>query len=274
MALKKYKPTTPSRRSASVSTFEEITRNRPERSLVSAKKRSSGRNSAGRITVRHRGGGHKRKYRIIDFKRDKAGIPAKVATIEYDPNRSANIALLHYVDGEKRYIIAPAGLEVGSQLMSGPDAEPVLGNALPISAIPLGLTLHNVEMEPGRGGKIARGAGGSARLMSREGCYAQIKLPSGEIRMINVKCMATIGIVGNSDHSAVNDGKAGRRRWRGIRPTVRGVAMNPVDHPMGGGEGRTSGGGHPVSPWGKLAKGGKTRCKRKPSSRFIVKGRK
>lgn len=274
MALKKYKPTTPSRRFATVSTFEEITRTKPEKSLVQPVKSTGGRNSAGRITVRHRGGGHKRKYRVIDFRRDKYGIPAKVASIEYDPNRSANIALLNYVDGEKRYILAPNGIKTGMMLNSGPEAEPLPGNALPLEKIPLGLFVHNIELTPGRGARMVRSAGTAAQLMSREGKMAHIKLPSGEIRMVHVKCQATIGQVGNSEHSSISDGKAGRKRWRGIRPTVRGVAMNPVDHPMGGGEGRSSGGGHPVSPWGKLAKGGKTRSKRKTSSKFIVKRRK
>lgn len=274
MALKKYRPRTPSRRFATVSTFEEITSKRPEKALVEPTRKSAGRNSAGRITVRHRGGGHKRRYRVIDFRREKFGVPAKVATIEYDPNRSANIALLHYVDGEKRYILAPVGLKVGQQVCSGPDVEPLTGNALPLEKIPLALLVHNIELVPGRGGKLVRGAGSSAQLMSREGRYANLKLPSGEIRMVNVKCVATIGQVGNVEHGSVSDGKAGRRRWRGVRPTVRGVAMNPVDHPMGGGEGRSSGGGHPVSPWGQLAKAGKTRPKRKPSGKFIVKRRK
>jgi large subunit ribosomal protein L2 len=274
MALKKYDPTTPSLRFTTVSTFDEITKAKPERALTRPGKSQAGRNSAGRITVRHRGGGHKRRYRVIDFRRDKPGIPAKVASIEYDPNRSANIALLHYVDGEKRYILAPAALEVGAVLLSGPDAEATVGNALPLSKIPLGLTLHNVEIEPGRGGRIVRTAGAGAQLMARDGKFAQLKLPSGEIRLINVKCMATIGQVGNAERSGRSDGKAGRKRWRGIRPTVRGVAMNPVDHPMGGGEGRSSGGGHPVSPWSQLAKGGKTRSKRKTSGKFIVKRRK
>jgi large subunit ribosomal protein L2 len=256
-----------------VSAFDEITADRPQRSLVEPRKHKAGRNSAGRITTRHRGGGHKRRYRSIDFRRDKPGIPAKVATIEYDPNRSANIALLHYVDGEKRYILAPQGLKVGQTVLSGPDAEPMVGNALPLGRIPLGLAVHNVELTPGGGGKIVRSAGNGAQLMAREGRFAQVKLPSGEIRLINVECMATVGQVGNGEHSSASDGKAGRRRWRGIRPTVRGVAMNPVDHPMGGGEGRSSGGGHPVSPWGKLAKSGRTRHKRKPSSKFIVKRR-
>jgi len=274
MALRKYKPRSPSLRFTTVSTFEEITRSKPERSLVRSLKRKAGRNSAGRITVRHRGGGHKRRYRVIDYRREKAGIPAKVAAIEYDPNRSANIALLHYADGEKRYILAPDGVEVGRTLVSGPDAEPTPGNALPLAKIPLGVPVHNVELAPGRGGRLARSAGGSAQLMSREGSMAHLRLPSGEVRMVSVDCQATVGRVGNPDHSGASDGKAGRRRWRGIRPTVRGVAMNPVDHPMGGGEGRSSGGGHPVSPWGQLAKGGKTRPKRKPSNRFIVKRRK
>jgi len=274
MPLKKYKPTTPSQRFATVATFETISKSEPERSLTEAKKSRGGRNSNGRITVRHRGGGHKRKYRMVDFRRDKLGIPAKVARIEYDPNRSANIALLHYVDGEKRYILAPAGLETGSTVMSGGDAEAVIGNCLPLSRIPLGMAIHNIELEPGRGGRLVRSAGNGAQLMAREGKFAHVKLPSGEVRMINVSCMATVGQVGNSEHAGISDGKAGRRRWRGIRPTVRGVAMNPVDHPMGGGEGRSSGGGHPVSPWSTLAKGGKTRHKRKPSSKFIVKRRK
>jgi len=273
MALRKYKPTTPSRRSTTVSTFDEITKDKPERSLVESGKRKAGRNSAGRITVRHRGGGHKRQYRVIDFRRDKFGVPAKVAAIEYDPNRSANIALLHYADGEKRYILAPAGLKVGMRLVSGPQAEPMTGNAMRLQRVPLGTFIHNIELEPGRGAQLVRTAGAGAQLVAREGRFAHVKLPSGEIRMLNVNCMATVGQVGNAEHSSVSDGKAGRRRWRGIRPTVRGVAMNPVDHPMGGGEGRSSGGGQPVSPWGKLAKGGRTRQKRKPSGRFVVKRR-
>lgn len=256
-----------------MSSFEEITKASPERSLVRARKQKAGRNAAGRITVRHRGGGHKRHRRLLDFRREKFGVPARVAAIEYDPNRSANIALLHYADGEKRYILAPLGLSVGTTVMSGPDAEPIEGNALPLAKIPLGMTIHNVELKPGRGGAMVRSAGEGAQLMSREGDLANVKLPSGEIRKIHLKCMATVGRVGNPDHSAISDGKAGRRRWRGIRPTVRGVAMNPVDHPMGGGEGRSSGGGHPVSPWGKPAKGGKTRSRRNPSDKFIVKRR-
>lgn len=273
MALKKYKPRTPSRRFTVLSAFDEITRDRPERALTRPKKSTAGRNSSGRITVRHRGGGHKRKYRCVDFRRDKAGIPARVAEIEYDPNRSARIALLHYADGEKRYILCPLGLKKDATVMSGSNAEPEPGNALPLSDIPLGLPIHNIEMTPGRGGQLVRSAGLSAQLMSREGKYAQIKLPSGEIRLILAKCYATIGQVGNVDHGKISSGKAGRSRWLGRRPTVRGVAMNPVDHPMGGGEGRTSGGGHPTSPWGTLAKGKRTRKKRKASSKFIVQRR-
>jgi large subunit ribosomal protein L2 len=274
MALKEYNPVTPGRRFALVPAFDEITKRKPERGLVEARKRGSGRNNMGRITIRHRGGGHKKKYRRIDFLREKAGIPATVASIEYDPNRSARIALLNYADGEKRYILAPQGVAVGARLISGASAEPTPGNAMPLGAIPLGLFVHNIELAPGGGAKLVRGAGGGAQLMSREGNLANLRLPSGEIRMINVRCQATIGQVGNAEHTGVSDGKAGRRRWRGIRPTVRGVAMNPIDHPMGGGEGRSSGGGHPVSPWGKLSKGGKTRPRRKPSGRFIVKRRK
>jgi large subunit ribosomal protein L2 len=274
MALKKHRPVTASRRFMELSDFAEVTRNRPEPSLLEPKKSRAGRNSAGRITVRHRGGGHKQRYRIVDFRREKHDVPAKVAEIEYDPNRSANIALLHYLDGEKRYILAPAGLKVGQQVLSGERAEPVVGHSMPISRIPLGMAVHNLELVPGRGGKVVRSAGQSAVIMSREGQQANVKLPSGEIRLFNVNCSATIGAVGNSEHENVVSGKAGRARWLGIRPTVRGVAMNPVDHPMGGGEGRTSGGGHPVSPWGQLAKGKRTRSKNKISNKFIVKRRK
>lgn len=274
MPLKKHKPTTPSRRHMVLSDFAEITKSSPERSLVRAKKSNAGRNSAGRISVRHRGGGHKRRYRVIDFKRDKFGIPAKVASIEYDPNRSARIALLHYADGEKRYIIAPAGLKVGTMVMSGPDAEPAVGNALPLNKIPLGMAVHNIELIAGRGGQMVRSAGTSAQLMSREEEFAHIKMPSGEIRLVRTNCLATIGRVGNVEHNNIVMGKAGRKRWLGIRPTVRGVAMNPVDHPMGGGEGRTSGGGHPKSPWGLLAKGKRTRDKGKQSNQYIVERRK
>ncbi|MDF7807064.1 50S ribosomal protein L2 [Pontiellaceae bacterium B12219] len=274
MPLKAHKPYTPSRRHMVLSDFAEITKSSPERSLVKAKKQKAGRNSAGRISVRHRGGGHKRRYRVIDFRRDKIGIPAKVASIEYDPNRSARIALLHYADGEKRYIIAPQNLKVGSTLMSGPDAEPSVGNALPLSKIPLGMAVHNIELIAGRGGQLVRSAGTSAQLMSRESEFANVKMPSGEIRMIRTGCMATIGRVGNVEHNNIVMGKAGRKRWLGIRPTVRGVAMNPVDHPMGGGEGRTSGGGHPKSPWGLLAKGKRTRDKQKQTNKYIVERRK
>ncbi len=274
MGLKTYKPTTPAMRFTAAPSFEEITKKRPEKALLRAKKSMAGRNNAGRVTIRHRGGGHKRFFRVIEFKRDKLGVPAKVAAIEYDPNRSARIALLHYRTGEKTYILAPLGLKVGSVVMAGPNVEPMEGNALPLSEIPLGLPVHNIELYPGCGAKLVRGAGMAAQIMAREGEYAHVKLPSGEIRMINIKCYATIGQVGNLDHENVSLGKAGRKRWLGWRPTVRGVAMNPIDHPMGGGEGRTSGGGHPVSPWGQLAKGKKTRGPRKASRRFIVQRRK
>ena len=270
MPLKSHNPTTPSRRHMVLSDFAEITKSTPERSLVKAKKSKAGRNSAGRISVRHRGGGHKRRYRLIDFKREKFGVPAKVAAIEYDPNRSARIALLHYADGEKRYILAPAGLQVGSTVVSGPDAEPALGNALPLGRIPVGMAVHNIELIAGKGGQLVRSAGTSAQLMSREEEFAHIKMPSGEIRLVRTNCLATIGRVGNVEHNNIQMGKAGRKRWLGIRPTVRGVAMNPVDHPMGGGEGRTSGGGHPQSPWGLLAKGKRTRDKKKASNKYIV----
>ena len=272
MAIKTYRPTTPSLRHTALSSFEDITRDRPERSLVKAARRASGRGAGGRISVRHRGGGHKRNIRILDFRREKYGIPAKVAAIEYDPGRTARIALLHYVDGEKRYILAPNGLAVGTLLLSGPDAEPSVGNSLPLSRIPLGSNVHNLELTPGRGGQLVRSAGMSAILMNREGEMANVKLPSGEVRMLRSACYATIGQVGNADHENVSLGKAGRKRWLGIRPTVRGVAMNPVDHPMGGGEGRATG-GHPESPWGQYAKGLKTRKKRK-SKRFIISRRK
>ena len=274
MGLKSYKPRSDGTRFRVSSTFEEITEKRPVRRLTEPARHKAGRNNAGRITVRHRGGGAKRRYRIVDFRRDKIGIPARVTAIAYDPNRSANLALLSYVDGEKRYIIAPEGLKVGALVMSGPDAEPSVGNALPIDRIPLGLPIHNIEMVPGKGGILVRSAGLSAQIMGREGGFATIRMPSGEVRRVPSACMATVGAVGNSDWSGIKLGKAGRKRWMGIRPTVRGVAMNPVDHPMGGGEGRTSGGGQPRSPWGKLAKGGKTRKPRKPSNKFIVKRRK
>jgi len=274
MALKKYKPVTPSRRFMIVSGLDDVTKRTPERSLLEPAKNRAGRNAAGRITVRHRGGGHKRRYRRIDFKRNKRGIPAKVAAIEYDPNRSARIALLHYADGEKRYILAPLGLEPGATVMTGPDAEPATGNALPLARIPLGLPIHNIEMTEGRGAQLVRTAGAAAQIMAREGKYAHVKLPSGEVRMIAVTCYATVGQVGNVEHESESSGKAGRTRWLGRRPTVRGVVMNPVDHPMGGGEGRSSGGGPPVSPWGQETKGRKTRKKRKPSKKFILRRRK
>ena len=274
MPLKTFKPYTPARRFTELSDFSEVTKKTPEKSLVQFKKSTAGRNSVGRVTIRHRGGGHKRFYRLIDFKRDKRDIPAKVAAIEYDPNRSARIALLHYKDGEKRYILAPLSLRVGAVVMAGAAAEPTDGNALPLGSIPPGLPIHNIELVPGRGAQMVRGAGMAARIMAKEGEYAHVKLPSGELRMVSLKCYATIGQVGNLDHENVSLGKAGRKRWKGIRPTVRGVAMNPIDHPMGGGEGRSSGGGHPVTPWGQLTKGKKTRNRRKPSGSFILQRRK
>jgi len=274
MPVKSFRPTTPAQRFKKVSSFEEITKTSPERSLVKPKKRISGRNSNGRITVRRRGGGAKRQYRLIDFKRNKDGIPARVAAIEYDPNRSARIALLHYADGEKRYILAPNGLKVGDELMSGPEAEIRVGNVLPMDNIPMGTEVHNIELKPGRGGQMARGAGASANLVAKEGAFVQLRLPSGEVRMVRRECRATIGQVGNLDHINITIGKAGRSRWLGRRPKVRGVAMNPVDHPMGGGEGKSSGGRHPTTPWGKPTKGYKTRHKRKKSSDYIVKRRK
>lgn len=272
MAIRKVKPTSPGRRFQVFSTFEEITRTSPEKSLLKVLTKTGGRNAHGRITSRHRGGGHKRHYRIIDFKRDKTGIPAKVATIEYDPNRSARIALLHYSDGEKRYILAPVDLHVGDVIEAGEKADIKPGNSLPLGNIPLGTHLHNIELRTGRGGKIVRSAGAFAQLMAKEDRYAQVKLPSGEVRMVLLTCTATIGQIGNTDHENRSRGKAGRSRWLGRRPKVRGVAMNPVDHPMGGGEGRSSGGRHPCSPWGQPSKGFKTRNKRK-SSRLIVKKR-
>ena len=272
MAIKTYKPTSPGRRAQTCSTFEEITACKPERSLVENLKKSGGRNSNGRITSRNVGGGHKQKYRIIDFRRDKIDIPAKVATIEYDPCRSARIALLNYADGEKRYILAPLSLKVGDTVISSEQADIKPGNALPIRCIPLGSIIHNIELKIGKGAQLARSAGTFAQLMSKEGKYAQVKLPSSEVRMILMDCKATIGQVGNVDHENISIGKAGRSRWLGIRPHVRGVAMNPVDHPHGGGEGRTSGGRHPVTPWGIPTKGYKTRTN-KTSTRFIVKKR-
>jgi large subunit ribosomal protein L2 len=273
MGIKTNKPTSPGRRFQTSSTFDEITRKEPEKSLIRPIKNSGGRNSLGRMTARHRGGGHKRKYRLIDFKRDKEGIPASVASIEYDPNRSSNIALLHYADGEKRYILAPNKLQVGDHVIAGPDAEIKVGNAIPLRNIPLGTNVHNVELNVGHGGQLARTAGSYARLMAKEGKYAQIKLPSGEVRMVLLNCKATIGQVGNLDHENISIGKAGRNRWLGKRPRVRGVAMNPVDHPHGGGEGKSSGGRHPVTPWGVPTMGFKT-IKRKTSDRLILKKRK
>ncbi|MCG6893833.1 MAG: 50S ribosomal protein L2 [Desulfobacteraceae bacterium] len=273
MATKKVKPTSPGRRFQTYSTYEEITRSTPEKSLLRPLRKSGGRNRYGRITVRHRGGGHKRHYRVIDFKRDKTGIPAKVASIEYDPNRSARIALLHYVDGEKRYILSPVHLKVGDTVVSGPEADIKPGNALPLANIPLGTHIHNIELRPGCGGQMVRSAGAYAQLMAKEDRYALVKLPSGEVRMVQLNCRATIGQLGNVIHENLSLGKAGRKRWLGKRPEVRGVAMNPVDHPMGGGEGRSSGGRHPCSPWGWPTKGYKTRNRKKQSSRYIVKRR-
>lgn len=273
MAIKTFKPTSPSRRNMTGSTFEEITRTEPERSLVKPLPNKAGRNNSGRLTVRHQGGGHKRMFRVIDFKRNKDGIPARVASIEYDPNRTSNIALLHYRDGYKAYILAPNGLKVDTVIVSGPDADIKVGNCLPLQNIPVGTLVHNIEMKPGKGAQMVRSAGGSAQLMAKEGFYATLRLPSGEMRMIRIECRATIGQVGNLDHENINIGKAGRSRWMGIRPTVRGAVMNPVDHPHGGGEGRNSIGRNPCTPWGKPALGAKTRKKKNPSNRFIVKRR-
>ncbi|MGH7788260.1 MAG: 50S ribosomal protein L2 [Candidatus Binatia bacterium] len=271
MPIRQYKPTSAGRRGQSVADFTEITKDEPERSLLEPRQRTGGRNALGRMTVRHRGGGHKRRYRLIDFKRNKDTITAKVAAIEYDPNRSANLALLHYADGEKRYILAPVGLRVGATVVAGPGADIKPGNAMPLSNIPLGTTVHNVEMRPGRGAQLGRSAGSAIQLMAKEGSMALLKLPSGELRLVQASCRATIGQVGNVDHSNISIGKAGRTRWLGKRPTVRGVAMNPVDHPHGGGEGKSKG-NHPQSPWGQPAKGYRTR--HNPSTdRFIVKRR-
>jgi len=272
--IKKYKPTSPARRAMTVSTFEEITTDRPEKSLLAPLIKKAGRNNQGRITVRHRGGGHKRKYRIIDFKRDKDGIVGKVATIEYDPNRTANIALIHYVDGEKRYILAPKGLKVGDKIMSGPDADIKVGNALPLENIPVGTVIHNIELKPGKGGQLVRAAGTEAQLLGKEDKYAIVRLASGEMRRILLQCRATIGSVGNEDHELISIGKAGRSRWLGRRPAVRGVVMNPEDHPHGGGEGRAPiGRKSPVTPWGKPTLGYKTRKKKKASSKYIIRSR-
>ena len=275
MAIKKYKPTTNGRRNMTSLDFAEITTNKPEKSLLDSKKRKAGRNNQGKITVRHHGGGHKKQYRIIDFKRLKDGIPGKVATIEYDPNRSANIALINYADGEKRYILAPKGLEVGTVIVSGPDADIKVGNALPLANIPMGTTIHNIEMKPGKGGQLVRSAGTSAQVLGREGKYVIVRLQSGEVRLILATCRATIGQVGNEQHELVNIGKAGRSRWLGKRPTVRGSVMNPNDHPHGGGEGRSPiGRKSPMTPWGKPALGYKTRKKKNKTSKFIIRGRK
>lgn len=273
MAIKKIKPTSPARRFQTYSAFDEITRKKPEKSLLRPLKKSGGRNTLGRVTSRHRGGGHKRQFRVIDFKRDKDGIPARVASIEYDPNRSANIALLHYADGEKRYILAPLGIHVGDRVHSGKGSEIRSGNALLLRDIPLGTPIHNIELNVGHGGQIVRSAGNYAQLMAKEGKFALIKLPSSEVRMVLLDCKATIGQIGNQDHENISIGKAGRNRWKGRRPHVRGVAMNPVDHPHGGGEGKSSGGRHPVTPWGVPTKGYKTRVK-KSSDKLIVKRRK
>lgn len=274
MPLKNYRPVTPSRRHMAGADFSDLTRRYPEKSLCEGKRATGGRNHHGHVTTRFRGAGHRRKLRQVDFKRDKVDIPARVAEIEYDPNRSARLALLHYVDGEKRYILCPVGVTKGMMVMSGRKAELKPGNALPLADIPDGLSIHCIELQPGGGGILVRAAGQQAILRAKEGGFAQVKLPSGEVRMISLKCMATIGQVGNVDHMNVALGKAGKSRYRGRRPHVRGVAMNPVDHPMGGGEGRTSGGGHPQSPWGQLAKGKKTRHRKNPSSRFIIERRK
>ncbi len=271
MGLKRLKPYTPTTRFQTYSDFSEITKSKPEKSLVAPLTKTGGRNVYGRITTRHRGGGHKRRYRIVDFRRDKDGVPAKVAAIEYDPNRNARIALLHYLDGEKRYIIAPQGLSVGDRVESGPNADIKPGNALPLRNIPVGTVVHNIELRPGGGGKLVRAAGGGAQLMAKEGKYAQLRLPSSEYRLVLLDCKATVGSVGNPEAELVSIGKAGRARWLGRRPSTRGVAMNPVDHPLGGGEGKSSGGRHPVSPWGK--KEGRTRKKNKASDRLIVRRR-
>ncbi len=274
MGIKNFKPNTPGTRFKSGLSFEELSGNKPEKALAKGRRFKAGRGAKGRISVWRRGGRHKRKYRIIDFRRDKTGVPGTVASIEYDPNRSANIALVHYRDGEKRYILAPEGLVQGAQVVSGPEAPLEVGNALPLDRIPLGMTVHNVELNLGRGGQMVRSAGAGAALVAKEGDYVTLKLPSGEMRMVFCRCYATLGQVGNTDHMNVSLGKAGRNRWLGHRPKVRGVAMNPHDHPHGGGEGKTSGGRHPVTPWGRPTKGYKTRKKKKLSSKFIVKRRK
>jgi large subunit ribosomal protein L2 len=273
MALRKFNPTSPGRRFMTTLTFDEITKSSPEKSLTEPLRRTGGRTNRGRISIWFRGGGHKRRYRVVDFRRDKRDVPARVAAIEYDPNRSARLALLHYVDGEKRYILWPEGLAVGATVVAGEGADILPGNCLPLKMIPAGTMIHNVELRPGKGGQMVRSAGGAAQLVGKEGDYAQVKLPSGEVRMVGVDCHATIGQVGNLDHKNVSVGKAGRTRWKGRRPHNRGVSMNPVDHPHGGGEGKTSGGRHPVTPWGKPTKGYKTR-NNKRTQKFIVKRRK
>src|SRR3954447_9499944 len=273
MPIRRYKPTSPGRRFMSVSTFEEITKKKPEKSLLEPVTKKGGRNNNGRITTRHQGGGHKRRYRVIDFKRRKDGVPAKVAAIEYDPNRSARIALLHYLDGEKAYILAPSNLRVGAMVQSGPDADIKVGNALPLENIPTGTLVHNVELKPGQGAKMARSAGSGIQLVAKDQGFAVLRLPSGEMRRVALTCRATIGQVGNVDHQNINWGKAGRNRWKGKRPAVRGSAMNPVDHPHGGGEGKSKGGRHPVTPWGVPTLGKRTRSKHKESNKLIVRGR-
>jgi large subunit ribosomal protein L2 len=272
MGIKTFRPYTETRRYQTQLTYEELTSTSPHKPLLEPKQRISGRNNRGRLTIWHRGGGHKRHYRVIDFKRDKIGIPARVATVEYDPNRSAMIALVNYADGEKRYILYPLGLKVGDKVLAGPEADIVVGNALPLKNIPTGTMIHNIEMRPGKGGQMVRSAGGAAQLLAKEGDYAQVRLPSGEVRQLHIDCMASIGQVGNLDHENITIGKAGRKRWMGIKPTVRGVVMNPVDHPHGGGEGKTSGGRNPVTPWGQPTRGFKTR-NNKRTDRFIVKRR-
>src|SRR5216684_3561242 len=273
MPIRQYRPTSPGRRGMSVSTFEEITKTKPEKSLVVKLQKHAGRNNQGKITTRHRGGGAKRAYRLIDFKRNKLGVPAKVAAIEYDPNRSARIALLHYLDGEKAYILAPAQLRVGAMVQSGPDADIKVGNALPLENIPTGTLVHNVELKPGQGAKMARSAGSGIQLVAKDAGFAVLRLPSGEMRRVPLTCRATVGQVGNVDHQNINWGKAGRNRWKGKRPSVRGSAMNPVDHPHGGGEGKSKGGRHPVTPWGVPTLGKRTRAKHKESNKLIVRGR-
>jgi len=273
MGIRSYKPTSKGRRFGMVSDFEEITRTAPEKSLLVKLRRKGGRNNVGRITMRHRGGGHKPVYRLVDFRRDKIGVPAQVATVEYDPNRTARIALLHYRDGEKRYIVAPNQIKVGQKVISGEGADPLPGNSMPLRAIPPGIPIHNIELRPGQGGKLVRAAGVMATIQAKEGDYAVVSLPSGEVRRIHVECRATVGQVGNLDHQNISIGKAGRNRWKGWRPYVRGSAMNPVSHPMGGGEGRRSGGRHPKSKWGVLSKGGKTRKPRKQSNKHIIRRR-